>query len=129
MSSTTVKVFKEKDWRQVVSTLEGAITQMFDMGSTSTEADTDTRDVTPTPPPSPHRPALPEPYFRHPAVDFGNGGFRGFAAPHFFDRQLPPNIYMAQGPVISQQPMYGHNGIVMHDMYKHPAGYIQTQVW
>lgn len=112
----------------MVSTLEGAITQMFDMASTSAAAGGPTPDATPTPPPSPLPPALPESYFKHPPVDFGNGGFRGFATPPFFDKQLAPNIYMGQAPIISQQPMYSHNSMLMHDMYKHQAGYVQRQV-
>lgn len=125
----TVKVFKGKEWREVVSTLEGAITKMMDKAGTPAVAATPTPVATPTPPPSPLAPAVPDSYYKHPAENVGNGGCCGFATPHFFDKQPTPNIYMGQAPpIVSQQPIYSHNGMLMHDIYKQQAGYIQRQV-
>lgn len=129
MSSMTVKVFKGKEWREVVSTLEGAITKMIDNTGTPAVAAAPTPDATPTPPPSPLAPAVPEFHYKPPAVDLGNAGCCSFATPQFFDKQPAPNIYMGQPPpIISQQPMYSHNGMLVHDVYQQQAGYIQRQV-
>lgn len=118
MSSMTVKVFQGKEWREVVSTLEGAITKIID--KTGTPAAT---TPTATPPPSPLAPAVPESNYSHPAVDMVNGGCCSFVTPQFFDKQPAPNLYMGQAPsIISQQPMYSHNGLLTQ------AGYIQRQV-
>lgn len=123
MSSMTVKVFKGKEWREVVSTLEGAITKMIDKTGTPAATAAPTPTATPTPPPSPLAPAVPESNYSHPAVDIVNGGCCGFVTPQFFDKQPAPNLYMGQAPpIISQQPMYSHNGMLTQ------AGYIHRQV-
>lgn len=82
-----------------------------------------TPTATPTPPPSPLAPDVPESNYKHPAVDIVNGGCCGFVAPQFFDKPPVPNLYMGQAPpIISQQPMYSHNGMLTQ------TGYFQRQV-